>query len=103
MEYQFCNVDCPKSKNKVQNFYQIQSFNDAGIPSFITNSPGIGYTMPNGTIVRAMQPTKYAPLRASFEKNGAPVSMEGKTINPTKGTTDPRSYVRQRSHVIQTQ
>ena len=51
-----------------------------------------------------MQPTTYAPLRASFENaKGQPVNMDGKAINPPKGTTNTKQYVRERSHVEQTQ
>jgi hypothetical protein len=82
----------------------ISSFQNAGFTSFPTQSPGIGFNLPNGTVVRAMQPSGQAPLRASFENSkGQPVNMDGKTVNPPKGTANPKQYVRERTHVIQTQ
>jgi hypothetical protein len=81
----------------------VQSFQNAGFPSQPTNSAGVQYFLPNGMSVRAMQPTPYAPLRASFENaKGQPVNMDGKTINPPKGTTNTKQYVRERSPVKQT-
>lgn len=82
----------------------IESFTNAGFPTFQTQSPGIGFTLPNGNSVRAMQPSGGAPLRTSFENiKGHPVNIDGKTVNPPKGTTNTKQYVRDRTHITQTQ
>ena len=81
----------------------IQSFKNAGFPNFKTESPGIGFTLPNGNTVRAMQPAGDAPLRASFNhRKGSPVDMNGNAVNPPRGTQNPKEYVKQRTHVNQT-
>jgi hypothetical protein len=60
----------------------LQAAVDAGEPgfsSFPTNSPGIGYNLPNGETIRIMQPSGPAGLRASFEDS------HGNAINPFTG------------------
>ncbi|HEY9290349.1 MAG TPA: polymorphic toxin-type HINT domain-containing protein, partial [Microlunatus sp.] len=79
-----------------------QGFQDAGLPSQPTASPGTEYTMPDGTSVRVMDPSGQAPQRASFENgNGQPVDMDGNTPQPPKGLTkgQRKQWVRDRTHV----
>jgi RHS repeat-associated protein len=79
-------------------------FDAAGFPSKPTRSPGVETTLPNGQLVRTMEPSGQAPRRASFENaNGQPVSPDGKTVQPPKGLTptERREYVRDRTHIEQ--
>lgn len=54
-------------------------FQDAGFPSSPTRSPGMQYTLPDGSLVRIMEPSGQAPLRASF------TDSYGNAINPFTG------------------
>jgi RHS repeat-associated protein len=54
-------------------------FQDAGFPSSPTRSPGMQYTLPDGSLVRVMEPSGQAPLRASF------TDSYGNAINPFTG------------------
>lgn len=79
-------------------------FENAGLPSQPTESAGTQYTLPNGNTVRTMEPSGQAPKRASFEnKNGQPVDMDGRTVNPPKGLTpqERKEYIRSRTHITQ--
>jgi len=52
-----------------------EGFQNAGFPSTPTRSPGVQYTLPDGTTVRVMQAAGPAPRRASFENAlGQPVN-----------------------------
>ena len=51
-----------------------------------------------------MEASGQAPKRVSFEnKNGQPVNMDGKTVNPPKNLTpqERKEYIRDRTHVKQ--
>ena len=52
-------------------------FDDAGLPSKPTSSPGTEYTLPDveGSKARLMEPSGQAPIRASFTNaNGGPTN-----------------------------
>ncbi|MBW9210517.1 hypothetical protein KV100_12720 [Mumia sp. zg.B21] len=78
-------------------------FDSAGLPSTPTTSPGIQYALPDGSLVRIMEPSGQAPLRASFTNpNGGPISpFTGKPVQPPSGLTKPEKldYIRSRTHV----
>lgn len=61
------------------------------------------YTLPDGTLVRVMEPSGQAPLRASFTNpNGGPVSpFTGKPVQPPPGLTKAErlDFIRARIHV----
>jgi hypothetical protein len=79
-----------------------EGFQDAGLGSQPTASPGTEYTMPDGSSVRVMDPAGSAPQRASFENgNGQPVDIDGNTPQPPKGLTkgERKQWVRERTHV----
>ena len=64
---------------------------------------GIEHTIPDSRRVRTMEPTKYAPRRASFENsNGQPIDpFTGKPPQPPRGMSkaDRKQFVRKRIHV----
>lgn len=77
----------------------------AGFEKWRTESPGTGYTMPDGMQVRAMQPNGSDGLRASFENGkGGPVTPDGKVPQPPRrlSRAERLKYVRDRTHVDQT-
>jgi len=81
-----------------------EGFENAGLPSKPTNSPGTEYTLPDGRKVRTMEASGQAPKRASFEnKNGQPVDIDGKTVNPPKELTiqQRKDFIRDRTHIKQ--
>lgn len=81
-----------------------ESFDKANLKSKPTQSPGTEYTLPDGRKVRTMEPSGQAPRRASFEnKNGGPVDMDGKTVNPPNSLTPQqrRQYIKDRTHLKQ--
>lgn len=81
-----------------------ESFDKANLKSTPTKSQGTEYTLPDGRKVRTMEPSGQAPRRAAFEnKNGGPVDIDGKTVNPPKGLTPQqrREYIRDRTHLEQ--
>jgi hypothetical protein len=57
------------------------------LPSRATRAPGHAYTLPDGSLVRIMEASGNAPLRASFTNSrGAPVdAFTGKPIQPPSG------------------
>jgi RHS repeat-associated protein len=57
----------------------VGGFEDAGLPSVPTRAPGTQYTLPDGNLVRVMEPSGQAPLRASF------TDALGNLINPFTG------------------
>jgi len=59
----------------------------AGFPSQATRSPGMQYTLPDGSLVRIMESSGKAPLRTSFTNaDGAPISpFTGKPVQPPPG------------------
>ena len=60
----------PTSRSMLEN-----GFRKAGFTSESMRSAGMGYTLPDGSIVRIMAPTNYAPWRASFtNSNHGPIS-----------------------------
>jgi RHS repeat-associated protein len=81
----------------------VQGFEDAGLPSRPTGSAGAEYTLPDGSLVRVMEPSGQAPLRASFtNSNGGPVSpFTGKPVQPPPGLSPAQrlDYVRARTHI----
>lgn len=91
-------VVVPTSRSRMVN-----GFDNAGFPSTPTTSPGIQYTLPDGTLVRIMEPSGQAPLRASFTNaNGGAISpFTGKPVQPPPGLTklERRHYVWDRTHV----
>ena len=81
----------------------ISSFESAGFQKTPTSSPGMHYTLPDGSVVRVMEPAGQAPLRASFTNaNGGPVSpFTGKPVQPPPGLTkaERTDIIRARTHV----
>lgn len=81
----------------------VEGFEGAGFPKTPTTSPGTQYTLPDGTLVRVMEPSGQAPLRASFTNaNGGPISpFTGKPIQPPPGLSPAQrlEYIRMRTHV----
>ena len=83
----------------------IGGFEAAGFPSTQLGTRGVQYELPDGTLVRAMQPTNYAPLRASFENaNGGPIDpFTGKPPQPPPPPgMSMKDYVRDKTHIEQT-
>lgn len=80
-------------------------FDQAGFPSRNLDGRGKEYILPNGMRIRVMEPTPYAPRRASFENsNGQPISpFTGKPPQPSSGLSkaNRKQYVRNRTHVEQ--
>jgi len=80
-----------------------ESFRAAGFPSRSTRAPGTEYTLPDGTLVRVMEPAGQAPLRASFTNaQGKPISpFTGKPVQPPAGLSRGArlDYVRHRTHI----
>lgn len=58
----------------------------AGFETFVTESPGIGYILSDKMIVRIMERSGKAPLRASFTNhNGGPINpFTGRPPQPSK-------------------
>ncbi|NNM48335.1 RHS repeat-associated core domain-containing protein, partial [Knoellia koreensis] len=54
-------VIVPTSRSRM-----VQTFEEAGLASVPTRAPGTQYTLPDGSLVRIMEPSGSAPLRASF-------------------------------------
>jgi hypothetical protein len=78
-------------------------FQDAGFPSTPTRSPGMQYTLPDGSLVRIMEPSGQAPLRASFtDSYGNPINpFTGKQPMPPPGVSGAawRQLMRSLTHV----
>jgi len=76
---------------------------EAGFPSRPTVSPGVEYTLSDGSLVRIMQPSGQAPLRASFTNaNGGPINpFTGKPPQLPPGLTaaQRRAWVRALTHI----
>jgi hypothetical protein len=68
-----------------------------------TTAPGRESTLPDGSLVRIMEPSGQAPLRASFTNSkGAPINpFTGKPVQPPSGLTKPQRLksIRDRTHV----
>ncbi|MET3806837.1 RHS repeat-associated protein [Nakamurella sp. UYEF19] len=66
-------------------------FRDSNFPSKPTTSPGTQYEMPDGSLVRIMEPAGPAPLRASFtDSHGQAVSpFTGRQPHPPAGVSGP--------------
>jgi RHS repeat-associated protein len=81
----------------------VDGFEAASLPKTATKSPGVQYTLPDGSLVRVMEPTTHAGLRASFTNSaGSPISpFTGKPVQPPKGLTaaERNNYIRSRTHV----
>lgn len=80
--------------------------NKPGIKSTSLGSGGKAYDLPDGTRVRIMEPTKYAPLRASFErvngKNISPINpfTSKPPVNPPRGYSGrTKTFGRKQTHV----
>lgn len=76
----------------------------SGLPSrATTGGPGREYTLPDGLLVRVMEPSGQAPLRASFtNSNGGPINpFTGKPVQPPSGLSKAErlQYIRDRTHV----
>ncbi|MBB1499921.1 type IV secretion protein Rhs [Propioniciclava sp. MC1683] len=80
-----------------------QGFQDAGLPTFGTSSPGTGYVLPDGTKVRIMEPSGQAPLRASFTTGAdQPINpFTGRQPQPGPGQSGAawKAEFRARTHV----
>jgi RHS repeat-associated protein len=80
-------------------------FDAAGFPSTRTVSAGVEYTLPDGSLVRLMQPSGEAPLRASFTNaNGGYINpFTGKPVQPPAPSGwSMKDWVRALAHVGQT-
>ena len=80
-------------------------FDAAGFPRIPTTSAGMEYTLPDGSLVRLMQPSGNAPLRASFTNaNGGPINpFTGKPVQPPAPSGwSIKDWVRALTHVEQT-
>lgn len=75
----------------------------AGISREPTASPGWMYHMPDGTILRVMRPSPYAPLRISATNSkGGPIGVfSGKPVQPPSGLTKAQrsAFVRALTHM----
>jgi hypothetical protein len=91
-------VVLPTSRSRM-----VGTFEEAGLPSSPTTSAGTQYTLPDGSLVRVMEPSGQTPLRASFTNaNGGPVSpFTGKPVQPPSGLSkaDRLDYIRSRTHI----
>ena len=91
-------VVIPTSRNRL-----VAGFEQAGLPSTPTSSAGTQYTLPGGSLVRVMEPSGQAPLRASFANaNGGPINpFTGKPVQPPPGssTAERLDYIRSRTHI----
>jgi len=78
-------------------------FQAAGFPAVPTRGAGTQYTLPDGGLVRIMEPSGRAPMRASFtDAKGSPVSpFTGKPVQPPAGLTpgERRAWIIDRTHV----
>ncbi|WP_444662421.1 hypothetical protein ACT17Q_11005 [Cellulomonas sp. CW35] len=91
-------VVVPTSRSRL-----VAGFEEAGLPSTPTTSAGTQYTLPNGSLVRVMEPSGQAGLRASFTNaNGGPINpFTGKPVQPPPGLSKPErlDYIRSRTHI----
>jgi len=86
----------PTSRTRLE-----EGFQSAGLDTFTTKSPGTGYVLPDGSKVRVMDATKYAPQRASFTNanDGQINPFTGKPANPPKGISNTKKWSRERTHI----
>jgi len=80
----------------------VEGFNDAGFPSTPTASPGIAFTLPDGSLVRVMEPSGAGPLRAVFQdSNGTPINPFGPWQHPPAGlnAADRKLFTRNQWHL----
>jgi hypothetical protein len=91
-------VVVPTSRSRLE-----EGLRAAGFEAEATRSPGVSYTLPDGSKVRVMEATPYAPTRASFAtRDGSPVSpFTGRPVHPPAGMSkqDQATYRRSRTHV----
>ena len=91
-------VVVPTSRSRL-----VTGFDEAGLPSTPTTSAGTQYTLPDGSLVRVMEPSGQAGLRASFTNaNGGPINpFTGKPVQPPPGLSMPDrlDYIRSRTHI----
>ncbi len=91
-------VVVPTSRSRL-----VGGFDDAGLPSVPTRSPGTQYTLPDGSLVRVMEPSGQAPLRASFTDSlrNAINPFTGKQPQPPPGVSGAawRQLMRNLTHV----
>lgn len=79
----------------------------SGVPEWATDKPGVGFTYPDGTKVRLMEPNANAGRRASFTNanDGAISPFTNKPIpnQEVSGMTkaERKAYIRERTHVLQ--
>jgi hypothetical protein len=85
------------SRGRLEGGFKTQTFQPLHLVG------GHGIYPPDGSLVRIMEPTGQAPLRASFTNgNGGPISpFTGKPVQPPPGLSpsDRLAYVRARTHV----
>lgn len=78
-------------------------FKAAGFPSQPTTAAGTEYELPDGTLVRVMEPSGNAPLRASFtNSDGGPINpFTGKPVQPLPGMSpvERLAYIRSLTHL----
>ncbi len=92
-------VIVPTSRARLEEGLQ-----SAGFPSRPTSgTAGREYTLPDGSLVRVMEPSGQAPLRASFtNSSGGPINpFTGRPVQPPAGLSSAQrlAYVRARTHV----
>ncbi len=91
-------VVVPTSRSRL-----VAGFEDARLPSTPTTSAGTQYTLPDGSLVRVMEPSGQAGLRASFTNaNGGPINpFTGKPVQPPPGLSKPDrlDFIRSRTHI----
>ncbi len=80
-----------------------EGFQRAGLETFTPDSPGVGYVLPDGSRVRIMEPTRYAPPRACFTNaNDRPISpFTGKPVHAPQGLSpfERKAFIRERTHI----
>jgi hypothetical protein len=91
-------VVVPTSRSRL-----VAGFEEAGLPSTPTTSAGTQYTLPDGSLVRVMEPSGQAGLRASFTNaNGGPINpFTSKPVQSPPGLSKPDrlDYIRSRTHI----
>jgi RHS repeat-associated protein len=92
-------VIVPTSRARLEGGFRAAGFPEAPTP----RAPGTEYTLPDGSLVRVMEPTSQAPLRASFtNRNGGPTDPFTGKPPPRQERLSPaenRTYSRDRTHV----
>jgi len=87
----------PTSQSQMTTGLEAAGIQGTALP----DGKGASFSLPDGTTVRAMEPSGQAPRRASFENsNGGPVTPDGKVPQPPRGASsaERRDFVRSRTH-----